>query len=87
MARSSIATLARARVLPARHAREPVVPVHAGGSLEALVEGFNLTNHNVITRNTNFGAGAYPTEPSADVRTVTAVGEPRSVQFGIRVRF
>ena len=45
-------------------------PLPGRASLEALVEGFNLTNHqNVITRNTNFGAGAYPTEPSADVRT------------------
>ena len=32
--------------------------------VEGLVEGFNLTNHeNVITRNTNFGTGAYPTNP------------------------
>ena len=51
--------------------------------LEALVEAFNLTNHvNVVTRNTNFGAGAYPTNPSPTFGQITAVGEPRSVQFG-----
>jgi hypothetical protein len=56
--------------------------------LEALVEGFNLTNRmNVVTRNTNFGAGAYPTNPSPLFNLITAVGEPRSFQFGARVRF
>ena len=38
--------------------------------LQALAEGFNLTNRtNGLTRNTNFGPGAYPTNPSAVVRT------------------
>jgi hypothetical protein len=56
--------------------------------LEALVEGFNLTDHqNVVTRNANFGAGAYPSAPSSTFGQVTAVGEPRSVQLGARVRF
>ena len=55
---------------------------------EALVEGFNLTDRaNVITRNTNFGPGAYPTNPSPSFNQITAVGEPRSFQFGARVRF
>jgi outer membrane receptor protein involved in Fe transport len=55
---------------------------------EVLAEGFNLTDHmNVVTRNTNFGAGAYPTNPSPTYNQVTAVGEPRSFQFGARVRF
>jgi hypothetical protein len=53
-----------------------------------LVEGFNLTNHrNVLTRNTNFGAGAYPSNPSATFGQITALGEPRAFQFGVRVRF
>jgi hypothetical protein len=63
---------------------------HLGGRayLEALAEGFNLTNHrNVLTRNTNFGSGAYPTNPLASFGEITAVGEPRSVQFGARLRF
>jgi hypothetical protein len=55
---------------------------------EAIAEGFNLTNHqNVLTRNTNFGPGAYPTNPSATFGQITAVGEPRSFQFGVRVQF
>jgi hypothetical protein len=56
--------------------------------LEALVEGFNLTDHvNVATRNSNFGAGSYPDSPSAAFNQITAVGEPRSFQFGARVSF
>jgi len=42
---------------------------------------------NVVTRNSTFGPGAYPTNPSASFRQITALGEPRSFQFGIRVRF
>lgn len=56
--------------------------------LEALLEGFNLTNHrNVVTRNTNFGNGAYPANPSPAFGQVTALGEMRSAQVGIRLRF
>ena len=56
--------------------------------LEVLAEGFNLTNHvNVLTRNGNFGTGAYPSSPSPTFGQTTAVGEPRSFQFGARVRF
>ena len=56
--------------------------------LEALGEVFNLTNHqNVLTRNANFGSGAYPTNPSPTFGQVTAVGEPRSFQIGARLRF
>ena len=55
--------------------------------LEGLAEAFNLTNHaNVVTRNTNFGAGAYPTNPSPTFGQITAVGDPRSFQFGARLR-
>jgi carboxypeptidase family protein len=56
--------------------------------LEAIAEAFNITNRvNVITRNSTFGSGVYPANPSATFRQVTAVGEPRSFQFGLRVRF
>jgi hypothetical protein len=61
-----------------------------GGSMnvDALVEVFNLTNHtNVVTINANFGTGAYPANPSATFGQVTAVGDPRSAQFGLRFRF
>jgi len=56
--------------------------------LEALAEGFNLTNRaNVVTRNTNFGPAAYPTNPAPTYGQITAVGDPRAYQFGLRVRF
>jgi hypothetical protein len=56
--------------------------------LEALAEGFNLTNRpNALTRNTNFGSGAYPTSPSPTFGQITAVSEPRSLQFGLRASF
>jgi hypothetical protein len=56
--------------------------------VEALAEAFNLTNRrNDLTRNTSFGSGAYPANPSATFGQITAVGEPRSFQFGARVRF
>jgi len=55
---------------------------------EVMAEGFNLTDRaNVVTRNANFGAGAYPSTPSSTFNQITAVGEPRSFQFGARVRF
>ena len=55
---------------------------------EVLAEAFNVTDRaNVVTRNANFGAGAYPDSPAATFNHITAVGEPRSFQFGARVRF
>ncbi len=57
-------------------------------SAELGVEGFNLTNRrNAITRNTTFGTGAYPTSPVASFGQVTAVGDPRTVQLSLRLRF
>ena len=56
--------------------------------LEALAEFFNLTNHeNVVAMNGNFGPGAYPDNPSPTFGQVTAVGEARSVQLGLRFSF
>jgi hypothetical protein len=56
--------------------------------IEGLVEAFNLTNRaNAITRNTSFGAGSFPSSPVADFNQVTAVGDPRTLQFGIRLSF
>jgi hypothetical protein len=56
--------------------------------VEALVEAFNVTNRrNVVTRNTNFGSGAYPANPSPAFGEITALGEPRTLQFGLRTRF
>jgi hypothetical protein len=65
-----------------------VFPLGGRIQLEALAEAFNITNRvNAITRNTNFGPGSYPNNPSATFGQVTAVGEPRAVQFGARIRF
>jgi hypothetical protein len=56
--------------------------------VDGLVEVFNLTNHrNNLTRNTNFGPGAYPTSPAPTYGQITAVGDPRSVQLGVRFKF
>ena len=52
------------------------------------MEAFNLTNRrNDLTRNRNFGAGAYPTNPSPTFGQITAVGDPRSFQFALRLKF
>jgi hypothetical protein len=57
-------------------------------TVDGIVEGFNLTNHtNVVSRNANFGSGAYPANPLPTFGQVTAVGDPRSVQFAARVKF
>jgi outer membrane receptor protein involved in Fe transport len=56
--------------------------------LEGLVEGFNLTNRvNVVTVNGNFGAGGYPSSPSANFGQPLAVGDPRAFQVALRLRF
>ena len=65
-----------------------VFPLRDRVKLEGLVEVFNLTNRaNVVTLNGNFGAGPYPSNPSSTFGQATAVGEPRSVQLGVRARF
>ena len=56
--------------------------------VEALAEGFNLTNRrNVVTLNGNFGSGTYPTNPSSTFGQILAVSDPRSFQLGLRLRF
>jgi hypothetical protein len=56
--------------------------------LEVLAEGFNVTNRaNTVTRNTNFGSGVYPTNPLSTFNQITAVGDPRTFQFGTRLTF
>jgi hypothetical protein len=56
--------------------------------LQALAEMFNALNHvNVATLNGVFGTGAYPSTPSPTFRQVTAVNDPRSAQFGLRLSF
>ena len=56
--------------------------------IDAIAEVFNLTNHrNVVTRNSNFGSGTYPTQPAPTFGQITAVGESRSAQLGVRLHF
>jgi hypothetical protein len=55
---------------------------------EAMAEAFNLTNRrNDLTRVGNFGPGAYPTSPAATFNQITAVGDPRTWQLAVRLRF
>ena len=56
--------------------------------IEGAAEAFNLTNRrNDQTRNGNFGPGAYPASPAPDFGQITAVGDPRTFQLALRVRF
>jgi hypothetical protein len=56
--------------------------------LEGALEAFNVTNRtNPTTRNTNFGGGSYPASPLPAFGQVTAVGDPRTLQLAIRLRF
>jgi hypothetical protein len=72
--------------LGARVSRTFVVGARA--RLEVIAEAFNLTNRtNVVSLNGNFGSGAYPSNPANVFRQVTAVGEPRALQFAVRARF
>ena len=64
--------------------------VHLGHTAfaDVAVEAFNLSNRmNVLSRNANFGAGPYPSAPSSSFNQVTAVGDSRSAQLSVRVRF
>jgi len=56
--------------------------------VEAMAEAFNLTNHlNGVTLNGVFGTGAYPTSSSATFKQITAVNDPRTMQFALRIQF
>ncbi len=56
--------------------------------LEALAEAFNVLNHrNDLTRNGVFGSGAYPFNPSATFGQITAVNDPRVLQFAVKIKY
>ena len=62
--------------------------IGGGARIEGAVEVFNLTDRrNDLTRNGNFGAGTYPTSPVSTFNQITAVADPRAVQFAVRVKF
>ena len=57
-------------------------------SIEALAEAFNLMNHvNPVSINGTFGTGTYPVNPAPSFRQVTAVGDARTMQFALRLKF
>ena len=59
-----------------------------GLHLQALAETFNALNHvNVVSVNGVFGAGTYPSDPLPTFRQITAVNDPRTMQFALRVSF
>jgi hypothetical protein len=59
--------------------------VVAGHRIELMVEAFNLFNHvNVVNVNNTIGTGA---APSPTFRQVTAVGDMRQMQLGVRWSF
>ena len=56
--------------------------------LQALAEMFNTLNHvNVATLNGVFGTGVYPTSPLPTFKQITAVNDPRTAQFALRLEF
>jgi hypothetical protein len=56
--------------------------------IEGIAEAFNALNHrNNLTRNGNFGAGAYPANPSLTFGRINAVNDPRTVQLALRLMF
>ena len=56
--------------------------------LEGSAEAFNALNHrNNLTRNANFGAGAYPANPSTAFGQITSVNDPRTLQLALRFKF
>jgi hypothetical protein len=56
--------------------------------LQALGEVFNVLNHvNVVSVNGVFGTGAYPANPLPTFRQITAVNDPRTAQFALRLSF
>jgi hypothetical protein len=60
----------------------------SGAEIQGLIEAFNLTSRtNAITRNATFGPGSYPSNPMASFNAVTAVGDPRTLQIGVRLTF
>ncbi len=62
--------------------------IGAHGNIEALVEGFNLLNtRNDVARVGVFGSGAYPSNPAPNFNQITVVGDPRSLQFGLRFTY
>ena len=64
------------------------IRIKGSARVTLIGEAFNLFNRrNDLARVGVFGSGTYPDSPAAGFSTVTAVGEPRALQFGVRVRY
>ncbi len=56
--------------------------------VEASAEAFNMLNHaNGVALNGTFGTGTYPSNPLPTFKQMTAVADPRTLQFGLRLSF
>jgi hypothetical protein len=56
--------------------------------VEASAEAFNVLNHvNGVALNGSFGSGLYPSNPLPTFKQITAVADPRTLQFGLRLSF
>ena len=56
--------------------------------IQAMAEAFNLSNHvNGVTLNGTFGTVAFPASPVSTFRQMTAAGDPRTMQLGLRFTF
>ena len=79
----------RVRFSQPGRAPEPQFPhLGSGSGWRRWPKAFNLTNHvNGVTLNGVFGTGAYPTNPSPTFKQITAVNDPRTLQFALRVSF
>ena len=74
------------RTVSLRVSRRFLVGPHL--QIDGLVEAFNLFNwRNDVARVTVFGTGAYPSSPSPTFGQITVVGDPRTLQFGVRATF
>jgi hypothetical protein len=63
-------------------------PIGERFHMQAMAEAFNLLNHvNGVALNGSFGTGAYPANPSPSFQQITAVGDPRTLQFALRIAF
>jgi len=51
--------------------------------IECVIKAFTRP----ITRNNTAGLCSYPSNPVSSFNTITAVGDPRSLQFGLRMMF
>ena len=64
-------------------------PISSNVKVEGLVEAFNLTNRaNAVDAQRELRSpAAYPANPVSTFNQITAVGDPRTFQFGLRLTF